>query len=217
MSTAHLLGGLTLAVALAVAGCSGSDEPGVQPEQPGSSAPAEEPSAEATLEPSAEASPTDGMGGEAMTAAGTTLAWGQEALLPVEHGGGEVVVRLTVTAVVAGSNEDLTALGLEVDPASVTPVHLRVSAELVSGEAGGLDPARLVDGLGPDGPAGALVGVAPITGCDAHAFAAGAAPGTAVQSCRTVVVGSDGAVTAARFASTGTAYDAIDGAPVEWR
>ncbi|HEY9563889.1 MAG TPA: hypothetical protein VIR30_08990 [Nocardioides sp.] len=151
------------------------------------------------------------------TPAGTELKIGDTAVVTTTYAKNEITVKLTVTEIVEGKSADLADLKLKQDVNTLAPFYVKVSGELVSGDAGSYDPATDIDGLSGDRGASPLINFGTFTPCEDETFESDAKPGDVVESCTTQIVATGAKVDGAMYSDSDTDYDQFDGKPLIWR
>lgn len=206
--------------ALSLAACNG-DAPVEKPQETASSArsvtPSPSSSASASDQPSTETTPTSAISADDLTAPGTELKLGEPAVIAVNRGAEELLLRLVVTVIVPGAGADLDILELDEDTADLAPFYVKVSGELISGNPDTFDPASLIRGVNGEGTAAPLLSARPFPPCASATFSSRSKPGDKVGSCTVQIVPAGETVDGAMFTTVGTDYDLHAGKPLIWR
>lgn len=208
------------AVALTACGPNDNDEPeGSDPSETPSAThePTDDPSVESSEETSEETETDgeqDGADGE-LTAPGSQVAIGDSATVKTEDG---AIVKVTVTEIEEGTSSQLADLKINADANTLTPFFVKISAEVVSGNADNFDPAVEVTGLiGENQGADQLLSYADFEPCQNDGFDTGSQPGDTVDSCTIQIADKGSKVDGVMYAVSNTEYDRYDGQPVFWR
>lgn len=211
---------LAVLTVLSLSACNG-DAPAAKPEETPSSTPSSTPgpsnSASTPDQPSTEPTPTTTISADDLTTPGTELKFGEPAVIAVNRGADELLIRLVVTAIDPGTAADLVDLELNEETTELAPFYIQVSGQLISGNPDTFDPASLIRGVSGKGPAAPLITGRPFPFCNSTKFSGQAKPGTVVASCTVQVVPADETVDGAMFTSVGTDYDLYAGKPLIWR
>lgn len=180
----------------------------------------EEPTEESETEESEteEAETDEADGGETggdLTPPGTELSIGDTATVTTEEG---AVVNLTVTEIEEGTSAQLDEMQVDADTSTLTPFFVKVTAEVVSGDAANFDPAVDITGLiGENQGADQLIKFQAFAPCENDGFDPGAQPGDTVESCTIQIADKGSTVDGAAYTANDTDYDRYDGQPVVWR
>lgn len=128
--------------------------------------------------------------GAELTPDGTTLAYGEAAVVAYEAPEGAIELAVTVTEVEQSSFDDLAAAGLEVDDTDgLVPYFIRYSAELLSDvDVSGVGVNTELDALGEDGQEGGTLIAIGLDACSSESFSADSAVGDTVESCKVALL-----------------------------
>ncbi|MDN5893535.1 MAG: hypothetical protein L0H93_05865 [Nocardioides sp.] len=216
--------GLTATLAaLALTACgsddSSSDSEGSETPSATESA-SEEESEDAEAEPETEETETEETEAAADTAdadltpAGEELSIGDTATVTDEDG---LVVKLTVSEIEEGTSAQLKELNLKEDPNKYTPFFVKVTGEVVSGDASGYDPSTDLTGMIGEQPATHLIEFTSFDPCNGESFDSEVKPGDTLDSCTIQLASKGETVDGVMFDSSDTDYDVYDGEPLFWR
>lgn len=150
-----------------------------------------------------------------MTKPGSTLKVGESATIAASYAKRDLVIKLTVKEIKEGTGADLESLDL--DGSKFTPYYVKVTGQVVSGDAYGYNPASNLTGVIGERPARKLIEFGKFEPCNGESFPTGVKPGDTLESCTTQVASKGEKVDSVVFASTGTDYDRFKGKPVTWR
>lgn len=229
-----------------VAGCGGDDEPTTEPtqaveetsadeaedtaadvaeetaEEPGDDADdtAADIAEETTEEPADDDTSGDSSAGAGdLTPPGTTLALGEQAIVPFNYAGTEATLGMTVTAIDQGENADLDELELGDQAAGFTPYYIRIEVEGLDDAAAELAYSSIgdFDGLLGDGSqAQPLYVMGSWDTCLSESLPRDFGAGVTHEVCVPVLASGDAEVTAAQYGPSDTDYASFDGEPVVW-
>lgn len=149
-----------------------------------------------------------------LTPAGDELSLGDTATVTNDDG---LVVKLTVTEIAQGTTAQLEKLQLQEDPEQFAPFYVKVTGEVVSGDASGYDPASDLTGMVGEQPATQLIEFTAFEPCNGESFESEAKPGDTLDSCTIQLANKGETVDAVMFEASDTDYDAYDGKPLFWR
>lgn len=175
----------------------------------------EETSEVADEESDSEDAAADGADSNAqLTPAGEELSLGDTATVTNDDG---LVVKLTVTEIAEGTTAQLEELQLKEDPKQFAPFYVKVTGEVVSGDASSYDPATDLSGMVGEQPATQLIEFTTFEPCNGESFESDAKPGDTLESCTIQLAGKGETVDTVMYDASNTDYDAYDGQPLFWR
>lgn len=142
-------------------------------------------------------------GDEELTPGGTTLAFGEAAVVEYELGDVQAVLEVTVTDLEESSLDDLAAAGLDVgdDVAGQVPYFVRYTlANLTEGaDVGGVSVNADLNGVLGDGSrSGTLITIG-FDECSSVSLTADTEVGEALEGCKVILVGEGAEVTGVQF------------------
>ena len=176
-----------------------------------SESPSEEASDEASESESASDSASASSGGAVdadLTAAGTELKLGESAVVPGDYGGNEYALEVTVNSIDPGTDADLKSLKL--DATQFDAFYVKVTAEVVSGDADGGDPTDGLVALSGDTPARQIIEFGSFTPCNGEDFDGPSPAGTTLETCAPFAVAKGQKADSVAFTDT-------EGDPIIWK